>query len=227
MPRILFTIIFSLLLFTGANISAQNPQQQYLQENIEQRSFDDEKYSELTKDVDFTEEGYEKKKKEKKEDEPIEFEGLGAALKFIVILLGIGILVFFLIKALGNENLFSPKDKKLKPATVIDLKNIEENLEEAELANPIRQAIAEGNYTLAVRLYYLAILKDLSLNKKIKWKKDKTNGEYLREIAGTPAFSDFQKITLVFERIWYGKMELKKGDFLKVEKLFLKMLPHQ
>ena len=126
-----------------------------------------------------------------------------------------------------NESLFSPRDKKLKSVNAIDLKEIEENLEDVELEDPIQQAIAAGNYPLAVRLYYLAILKDLSLNKKIKWKKDKTNGEYLRELAGTNIFEEFQKITLVFERIWYGKMELSQADFQKVEKLFLKLIPTQ
>ena len=222
MPRIFFILIYSFLLFMVANIAAQNPEEKYLLENIEQRSFDDDQYSELTKDVDFTESDYKRKKKEKKEGPPIKFEGLGAVLKFVFILLGIGLLVFLLLRALNNENIFSRKDKKLKRATVIDLEKIEENLEEAELADPLQQAIADENYTLAVRLYYLAILKDLSLNKKIKWKKDKTNGEYLRELSGTSFFDDFQKLTLVFERIWYGKMQLTKKDFSQVEQLFLK-----
>ena len=38
-------------------------------------------------------------------------------------------------------------------------------------------------------------------------------------------FEDMQKITLVFERIWYGKIELTKEEFLKVEQLFLKPIP--
>ncbi|MEO1259187.1 MAG: DUF4129 domain-containing protein [Bacteroidota bacterium] len=224
MPRIFFIIFFSSVLIAGTNISAQNTQENYLQGSVEQRSFPDEKYSELTKGVDFTEEEYERKK-EKEEAPPANFEGLGAVLKFIVILLGIALLIFLLIKALTNDNLFSRSDKKLKPATVIDLKKIEENLEDTELEDPIKQAIEAGDYPLAVRLYYLAVLKDLSMNNKIKWKKDKTNGEYLRELTGTPIFDKFQKITLVFERIWYGKMELTQVDFHKVEKLFLKILP--
>ena len=226
MPRIFFITYFSFLLFSGINISAQNPQEEYLQTNLEQRPFSDERYSKLTEDIDYTEENYERKKINKKnEAPPVKFEGLGAVLKFIFILSGIALLAFLLIKALTNENLFSPRDKKLKPATIIDLEKIEENLEETELQDPLQQAIADGNFPLAVRLYYLAVLKNLSLNKKIKWKKDKTNGEYLRELAGTSIFEEFQKITLVFERIWYGKMELTQADFSEVEKLFLKILP--
>ena len=224
MPRILFIFIFSFLPFVGNNISAQTTQEKYLLENIERHPFDDKKYEELTKDIDFTEEEIEPKKREEKSD-PQTFEGIGAFLKFFFIALGIGILIFLLVKALNNESLFLPRDKKLRPATQIDLEKIEDNLEEADLDDPIKQAIAAGDYTLAVRLYYLAILKDLSLGKKIKWKKNKTNGEYLRELAGSPIFKNMQEITLVFERIWYGKVEIDKEGFLKIEQLFLKMLP--
>ena len=70
MPRIFFIFLLSFLLLEGPSISAQNQQEKYLMENMEERSFDDEKYTELTKEVDFTEEK-EKKKKEKKSDSNI------------------------------------------------------------------------------------------------------------------------------------------------------------
>ena len=228
MSRIFLIIIFTFLINSGDNLLAQSEQEKYLIENIETHRFDDDKYKELTDGVDFSEEAFQPKKKKEKEEEegtPPNFEGIGALLKFLVIILGVGLLIFLLVRTLGNESLFSPRDKKLKPVANTDLEKIEDNLEEAELDDPIRQAIAAGDYPLAVRLYYLAVLKDLSLSKKIKWKKDKTNGEYLRELSGTSIFIEMQKITLVFERIWYGKMELNKEDFLIVEELFLKMIP--
>jgi len=224
MPRILFILFILLQMSVGNSLSAQSSQEEYLQENIEVRQFDDENYKKLTEGIEFIEE----EKPEREENEKIDskkFEGIGAFLKFFFIALGIGILVFFLVKALTNENLFAPRDKKLKPVTQIDLEKIEDNLEDAELNDPIQQAIAAGNFPLAVRLYYLAILQDLSLSKKIKWKKDKTNGEYLRELAGTSIFKNMQEITLVFERVWYGEVKINKNEFLKIEQLFLQMLP--
>lgn len=221
MPRLILFILFCAFLL-APNIYAQSPQEQYTSENINQRNFDEKKYTELTKGVDYSEEEY--KRKERKESDALRFEGLGPLLKFILIALGIGLLVFILIKALSDNNLFSPKDKKFKPVGEIDLEKIEDNLENAELNHPIQQAIAADNYPLAIRLYYLAILQELHLSKKIKWKKDKTNGEYLRELAGTPLFKDMQNITLIFERIWYGEIQIEKEDFLKIEPQFQKLL---
>lgn len=227
MPRILFIFFILLQMPVGKGVSAQSSQEKYLQENIEIHSFDDKKYKELTEGIDFTDEELPEKKENKKEQKTQNFEGIGAFLKFFFIALGIGILIFFLVKTLMNDSLFSPRDKKLKPVTQVDLEKIENNLEEAELNDPIQRAIAAGDYVLAVRLYYLAVLQDLSLNKKIKWKKDKTNGEYLRELAGTPIFKNAQEITLIFERVWYGQVEINKSEFLEIQKLFLKMLPNK
>ncbi len=217
-----YFLIFSIIILTNLdNVAvAQSPQQDYFKQNIEQRKFDDKKYNSLTEGVDYSEEKKEKKKKDRKEKGPVKFEGIGTFLKFFIITIGIVLLFFILIKALTGDNVFLPKDKKLKPVSNVDLEKIEDNLEEAELENPIKQAIAAGNYSMAIRLYYLTILKELSLQKKIKWKKDKTNGEYLRELAGSPFFKNIQQITLVFEKIWYGKAELNKEDFLLLQPKF-------
>ena len=52
---------------------------------------------------------------------------------------------------------------------------IEENIHESDLDKFIKQAESEEKYNLAIRLYYLAIIKELSLGKLIKWKRNKTN----------------------------------------------------
>ena len=70
---------------------------------------------------------------------------------------------------------------------------------------------------MAVRLYYLSVLKELSVKNHIRWKRDKTNGAYLRELAGSPLFGTVQEVTLIFERVWYGKVELAKPDFDQLE----------
>ncbi|HFA51920.1 MAG TPA: DUF4129 domain-containing protein [Bacteroidetes bacterium] len=226
MPRTLYIFLLFFSIFIASNISAQSPQEEYLQENIAQHKFDEKKYSELTKDIDFTEkEKKEKKKKKKSNFDPNKFDGLGDLFKFLFIGAGIIVLVFLLIKLATGENMFLPRDKKLKPAVAnIDLEKIEDNLEGTDLTDPIRQAIAAGHFPLAVRLYYLAVLKELSLKKTIRWKKDKTNGEYLREMAGSPIFKNMQEITLIFERVWYGDVELDEKDFREIEQGFQSML---
>jgi hypothetical protein len=106
----------------------------------------------------------------------------------------------------------------LKPSvSQAEIDEIEENLHKAELLDPIQRAIAAGDYPMAVRLYYLSMLKELSVRNYILWKRDKTNGAYLRELAGSPLFPTVQEVTLVFERVWYGKVELTRTDFDQLE----------
>ncbi len=223
MPQIFFILSFFLLTNFGNYLFAQSSQEIYFEKNIEQHQFDDTKYNSLTEGINYSEEKKEKEKKEEKERSEQQFEGIGPILKFTIIILGIVLIAFLLIKALTGDNIFSPSDKKIKPLQ-IDLEKIEENLENAELEDPIKQAISDGNYSLATRLYYLFILKELSLQKKITWKKDKTNGEYLRELAGSPFFKTIQETTLVFEKIWYGKMIVSEQDFLTIEPIFLQTI---
>jgi len=84
----------------------------------------------------------------------------------------------------------------------------------------IRAAKEKGDYALAMRLYYLAIIKEMSLKKLIKWKRDKTNGEYLRELRSSNFFTEFNEVTNIFERIWYGGGKIDAGTFAGFEGKF-------
>ena len=156
------------------------------------------------------------KKEVEKPDSGI--KGLGGVFKILGIVILVGLLVLLIVKMAGGENLFGPKNSKIQPSvSQSEIDKIEENLHEAELSDPIQRAIAAGDYPMAVRLYYLAVLKELSLKNHIRWKRDKTNGAYLRELAGSPLFGNVQEVTLAFERVWYGKVELSKPDFEHLE----------
>src|SRR5690606_20447405 len=97
---------------------------------------------------------------------------------------------------------------------------IESDFRETDLDKFIRQAIDEKNYALAVRLYYLAIIKELSLSNIIKWKRDKTNESYLRETRETRFFEPFREVTRLFEKIWYGPEKLDEQQFLSIKPKF-------
>jgi len=82
--------------------------------------------------------------------------------------LGLGLL-FFIIYSIIKGNLFYPSNKKIKAQPEFSIETIENNIHESDLDRYIREALAQENYTLAIRLYYLAIIKELSLNRIIKW----------------------------------------------------------
>jgi hypothetical protein len=136
--------------------------------------------------------------------------------KFLFIAMAVIILAFIIANMVGAEGwALAPSNKKIKPQTSIpiSLANIEERIHESDLDRYIREALDKENYPMAVRLYYLAIIKELSLKKWIKWKKDKTNRDYIRELSTTDWHSNFRSVTIMFEKVWYGKKELGGMDF--------------
>ena len=85
---------------------------------------------------------------------------------FVKILCGaLGLLLlFFIIYSIIKGNLFAPRSKKFNAQTQFDIETIEENIHESDLEKFIREALASENYSLAIRLYYLAIIKELIQN---------------------------------------------------------------
>ncbi|MBK8562195.1 MAG: DUF4129 domain-containing protein [Saprospiraceae bacterium] len=222
MPRLFLHLFFSLLALSLAKAQDAEPlpppplpSESYVSERIQRHDFDTKKWESLKKGMDYSGPKQQKKKQPK---EPLGLQGFAPAFKVLAIGLAIGLLVFLIVKLGSGKDLFGPKDRKLKPTvSEAELDKIEENLHEAELDDPIRRAIAAGDYPLAVRLYYLAMLKELSVRNHIRWKRDKTNGVYLRELAGSPLLGTVQEVTLIFERVWYGKVELTPSDFEQLE----------
>lgn len=213
-----FFLLFFISFFVATAQDAQ-PQEDYFQSSIERHDFDKKKWEMLKEGLDYSKPSKQPEKEEENSGSGI--RGLGPVFKFLLFFLAIVLLVLLIVHLAGGRELFRPRDRKLKSSVSgIDLEKIEENLQDAELEDPIRQAVAGGDFALAVRLYYLAVLKELSLKKHIRWKREKTNGEYLRELAGSPFFTPVQAATLAFERVWYGKVELSREDFLLLENQF-------
>jgi len=77
--------------------------------------------------------------------------------------------------------------------------------------------IAEGNFRLALRAYYLANLAWLGRNQFITIDTGKTNREYELELrrrarAFADARREFAVNIVAFERAWYGQHEVSAGD---------------
>lgn len=137
--------------------------------------------------------------------------------KFFLIALAVVVLAFIIANMVGAEGWsLAPSNRKVaqaKSSIPITIENIEDNIYESDLDRFIREALEKENYTQAVRLYYLAIIKELSLKKWVKWKKDKTNRDYIRELSNTTFQNGFRNVTNVFERVWYGKQDIGGNDF--------------
>ena len=103
---------------------------------------------------------------------------------------------------------------------IIHENDIEKNLIHVDFEKLIAQTLQEENYRLAVRYYYLWVLKSLSEKNIIDWHVDKTNTDYLYEIQAQGLKSDFQYLSYLYNHIWYGEFEMNKENFLYAQRLF-------
>ena len=194
--------------------------EEYLNEDIEVNEFDEEDWQEATDGLDYNEkeERPKKERKPKNLNLPSSFFPNISSTRLIWYTLGIialGVLLFFVIKyAAGLQAI----DRKKKRAYTIE--EAEENLLETDLQRFLREALEKGDYRLAVRVYYLEVLKQLSLKNLIKWQRDKTNSEYLREMRKQSHFKDFRHVTRIFERVWYGDTEIEQDAFQQISPEF-------
>ncbi len=137
----------------------------------------------------------------------------GYALQVLAIILAVALIAFGIYKMLQQ-----PRNRALaRDGVEITLDNLEEYLHETDLDRFLRAALAEKNYALALRLYYLQIIKDLSSKGAINWAKEKTNRDYLREMRTHPMAEPFRTATRTFERVWYGNLDLNEATFKSLE----------
>lgn len=216
-------LLLSLFLLFSTSLNAQLPEDVFLGKDIPVQELNKQKWEEITSDMDYSGEAEvldeeDEKGKDSFGDEAVRERsrsigggnlfGAGLFKGFAIIFL-IAVAVMIILFLLKDR---LPNNEKIEK-TAITLENIEENIHETDLEKFIREAKGKGDYALAMRLYYLSIIKELSLKKLIKWKRDKTNGEYLRELRSSTFFADFSEVTSIFERIWYGGGKIDAGTF--------------
>jgi len=177
-----------------------------------------EKYS----DKDFQYQELEEEEKETPE-EPIDTSFLGPLFLFIgkvfPFILGIIIVIIILKAFLGTEigfwN-FQKSSKKVAEKLIYE----DEDIHESDFDALLERAIQQKEYRLAIRYYYLSVLKLLSDKKLIEYHKDKTNSEYLFEISHTETRSQFSYLSYVFSYVWYGEFPVDEKTFTQVEQKY-------
>lgn len=150
---------------------------------------------------------------------------LALAGKILLFFIAAGVL-FLLLRALLGLEWKPGKRTAEKPEELsgIDVERIEENLEAYDLDHYIARALEAGRYDLAIRLRYLSVLKALAGRQLIRWKKDKTNRDYLAELTESPHKRAFRHITNIFEQVWYGQHPVSAAEYRRLEPEFLVFL---
>lgn len=145
--------------------------------------------------------------------------GLQILFKIIAILI-IVFVIYLIVKVILNREggwIFSKSAKKIDV-----VENIEENIHSINFKKIVNQAASDKNYRIAVRYYYLWLLKSLSDKDVIEWDIEKTNRDYYNEISNTDIKKNFQFLSYIYEYSWYGEFELTQEDFQKAEQTFIK-----
>lgn len=129
------------------------------------------------------------------------------------------LLLFLLIKFILNVNASSLPFSK-KNQTLVKLYGEEHIIKNEDIQQLIQNAIQQKNYRLAIRYYYLHILKILSEGEYIDWQLQKTNADYISEIEEPELKQPFGQITRLYDYIWYGGFDIDAGKYSKLETTF-------
>lgn len=216
-----------LCLWWTMGLGAQNAATEaYQAEPIAEKSFESSEWERLRKNMRYEDQALPEEEPEEEENteidfnidtetEPTDFTGFA---QFVLLIITILVLAGVLYWMIANKAF--KKNTKVERIKVASLEEAERDLDKADLELFLEQAIAAGDYRLALRLYYLRSIQLLSQKRLIIWKRDKTNGRYLQELKGSHFYEDFKTLTLDFERIWYTDMAVSQNLFQQQRSAF-------
>ncbi len=203
-------------------------QTEYENTDIKQHNFDKNKWHDLTKDLDYSVETDKTRKEKKNSGSWLTGDQIKVLLELFVAFFWISVAAFilFLIYQIANNgNVFFRRSKKITNSSDASTIHIdEEDIQNNDFDALIRRATAQKNYVLAVRLYYMAILKELDAKGDIKWEKEKTNSRYLSEMKKHDLLVPFKNCTHLFDTYFYGQRALDETVFTGIQSEFQNLL---
>jgi len=133
------------------------------------------------------------------------------------------LVIYFIFKAVVNKEgtwvFGKSSDKSIIPVT-----DIETNIHTNNFESLIAEAEAEFNYRLAIRYYYLWLLKKLAAQEIIAYDVEKTNSDYQSEITSETIQDEFSYTSYLYNYIWYGEFDVNEEQFNKAKLAFINFL---
>lgn len=135
----------------------------------------------------------------------------------IVIALGIGLFALLVALLVG---LLRRRAARVRPAA--DLDETEAALVEARDTDSLHalaeRKAQEGDYRLALRFIYLALLVALDTGGVLRFDRSRTNWEYLRALRASgreDVYQAMMPLTREFDRVWYGLARADAADYAR------------
>ena len=133
------------------------------------------------------------------------------------------LVIFFIFKAVMNKEgawvFGKSSDKSIIPVT-----DIEANIHATDFKKLIASAEGEQNYRLAIRYYYLWLLKALAEAEIIEYDVEKTNSDYQNEMVSNEVKKQFSYTSYLYNYIWYGEFDVNETEFTKAKDAFIQFL---
>ncbi len=146
----------------------------------------------------------------------------GIALKIAGVIIFL-LVIYFIFKAvINNEGKWvfgKSSDKNIIPIT-----DLENNILATDFKKLIAEAEQSDNYRLAIRYYYLWLLKGLTNAEIIDYDVEKTNSDYFNEISSKELKDEFSYTSYLYNYIWYGEFDVTKEQFINARNAFTKFL---
>jgi hypothetical protein len=141
----------------------------------------------------------------------------GKTIRYFTYAILIAFFVFVVLRIIIVNNLFVfYSSKKVKAAKTGEAVDIDDN----DLDERIRQAVAAKDHRMAVRFMYLKALQLLNERQWIKYHADATNYEYVNQMSRHKLAGEFGFLTRVYDYVWYGEFTLTEEQFDVVYKNF-------
>lgn len=157
------------------------------------------------------------------------FKSVKTSLTFVGILfrvlavLVVIVLIYFIARALTKQEgrwIFGKNANK----KAIFYSDAEKNIHLLDFEKLIKDSIEAGEKRIAVRFYYLWLLKVMAQHNYIEWDIEKTNSDYLYELHQPAHKEEFTYLSYLYNYIWYGEFEIDDAVFRKAENRFKKAL---
>jgi hypothetical protein len=191
------------------------------------RAISEDVWAKVEKGLDYSTDQPQPEKKQKKLNSP-QFpeprwnpgQGWGVFFQVLAIIAVVLALIYAFYRIMQ-----APRNSTLASDGVqITLENLDKYLHESDLDRFLKEALSTGNYTLAIRLYYLQVIKNLSIKQAIHWAQQKTNRDYIREMREHRLHTPFKQVTRQYERVWYGNSAIGLNEYNQLEPEFKQLL---
>ncbi len=133
-------------------------------------------------------------------------------------ILAVAFVLFIIYRLFFTQGVFT-RSKRVNNVVVED--EYPASGQDVDYKRIINDALAKGDYRMAVRGNFLQILQLLAKGGYIVPGTDKTNYQYVRELAMPQWRNDFSALVMYYEYVWYGEIEIDEAIYGNIEARFI------